>query len=335
MSTKTHVLSILEEKKGSTVSGEELANQLQVSRAAIWKAIQELRKEGYTIDAITNRGYSLSSESDVLSIQGIQPYLRHQEVSDKIQVFKTLESTNQTAKRLALDGAPVGTAVISEEQTKGRGRRGRSFFSPSDSGIYMSMLLEPRFDVSKSVLITTAASVAVCKAIEKVCGIDCQIKWVNDVYYRNKKICGILTEAVTDFESGHIESIILGIGVNFSTAKSAFPQELTETAGSLFEGISTGEISRNRLIAEIIDQVLTINDQLESRAFIPEYKKRSFVLGKDIRVFQTITPASDPDAEEAPIAKAVDIDDDGGLVVQYQDGSIATLNSGEISIRLT
>ena len=332
MSTKNHVLKILEEQKGETVSGEQLANQLQVSRAAVWKAIQELRKEGYTIDAITNRGYSLSPVSDVLSAQGILPYLKHPEIGDHIQVFKTLESTNQTAKRLALDGAEPGSVVIAEKQTKGRGRRGRSFFSPSDSGIYLSMILQPRFDISKSVLITTAASVAVCKAIEKVCGIQCQIKWVNDIYYHKKKICGILTEAVTDFESGHIEYIVLGIGVNYSTTTQAFPQELKQTAGSLYESGITGEISRNRLIAEIINQVLELNENLESRSFLPDYKARSFVLGQEIRVFQTAASLSDP--ESAPLADAIDIDADGGLVVRYRDGSVETLNSGEISIRL-
>ncbi|MEL7655999.1 MAG: biotin--[acetyl-CoA-carboxylase] ligase [Bacillota bacterium] len=345
MSTKGNILKELEENKGMSISGEELASRLNISRAAVWKAIQELRKEGYRIDAITNKGYSLSQNSDVLSVEGILPYLKERGMSDGIHVFKTVESTNLTAKKMALDGAPSGTVVIAEEQSKGRGRMGRSFYSPPSSGIYMSFILSPRFDPSKSVLITTAASVAVCKAIENITGIGCQIKWVNDVYMDGKKICGILTEAVTDFESGHIEYIVLGIGINYST--SAFPKELTGIAGSLFEeppfsamdsqsdeSREPGEgISRNRLIAEVINQVLEINEKLESREFIKDYKARSLVLGKEIRIISTVRSDKDRDLSEGIIAAAVDIDGDGGLVVQYEDGSVQTLNTGEISIR--
>lgn len=333
MSTKGNVLKALEENKGATVSGEELATLLNRSRAAIWKAIQELRKEGYHIDAITNKGYCLSQDSDMLSAEGILPYLSDSTAADRIHVFKQLESTNLTAKRMALDGAPAETVVIAEEQTKGKGRMGRSFYSPSGSGIYMSFILAPRFDTAKSVLITTAASVAVCKAIEKVTGISCQIKWVNDVYMNGKKICGILTEAVTDFESGRIHYIVLGIGINYSTSKTAFPKELSGIAGSLYEGATEDHISRNRLIAEIINQVFAVNERLESREFISEYKARSFVLGKEIRIIPTIGPDAERNFDEGIPATVMDIDGDGGLVVKYQDGTVSTLNSGEISIR--
>jgi len=334
MSTRGNVLKALEENIGVTVSGEELANRLNLSRAAIWKAIQELRKEGYSIDAITNKGYCLAQDSDVLSVEGILPHVTEKSMmADRIHVFKSLESTNLTAKKMALDGALPGTVVIAEEQTKGRGRMGRSFHSPPAGGIYMSFILEPRFDVVKSVLITTAASVAVCKAIEKVTGISCQIKWVNDVYMGAKKICGILTEAVTDFESGHIDYIVLGIGINYSTSRSAFPKELSGIAGALFENTAGDGISRNRLIAEVINHVLEINEKLESREFIEDYKRRSFVLGKDILIIPTTGLDKERNLAEGISAAAVDIDGDGGLVVRYQDGSVGTLNSGEISIR--
>ena len=333
MSTKGNVLKALEENKGTTVSGEELATLLNRSRAAIWKAIQELRKEGYHIDAITNKGYCLSQDSDMLSVEGILPYLSDSTAADRIHVFKQLESTNLTAKRMALDGASAETVVIAEEQTKGKGRMGRSFYSPSGSGIYMSFILAPRFDTAKSVLITTAASVAVCKAIENITGISCQIKWVNDVYMNEKKICGILTEAVTDFESGRIHYIVLGIGINYSTSKTAFPKELSGIAGSLYEGATEDHISRNRLIAEIINQVFAVNERLESREFISEYKARSFVLGKEIRIIPTIGPDAERNFDEGIPATVMDIDGDGGLVVKYQDGTVSTLNSGEISIR--
>lgn len=336
MSTRGSVLKALEENKGETVSGEELANSLSISRAAVWKAIQELRREGYRICAITNKGYSLAPDSDVLSVEGILPCVEDYSIADRIHVFKSLESTNLTAKKMALDGAPPGTVVIAEEQTKGRGRMGRSFFSPPAGGIYMTFLLEPRFDAAKAVLITTAASVAVCRAIEKVTGIECRIKWVNDIYKDNKKICGILTEAVTDFESGHIDHIVLGIGINYSTGSDAYPQDLTGIAGSLYDGACpAGDISRNRLIAELINQVLKINENLESRKFIDEYRKRSFVLGKEIRIIPAASLGEERDTAGGVPAVAEDIDSDGGLVVRYPDGSVQTLNSGEISIRTT
>jgi BirA family biotin operon repressor/biotin-[acetyl-CoA-carboxylase] ligase len=333
MSTRANVLKTLEENKGLTVSGEELASRLNISRAAVWKAIQELRREGYRIDAITNKGYCLAPESDVLSAEGILPHVKAPFTADRIHVFKTLESTNLTAKKMALDGAAAGTVVVAEEQTKGKGRMGREFFSPPAGGIYMSLILEPRFDTAKSVLITTAASVAVCRAIENITGISCRIKWVNDIYLGEKKICGILTEAVTDFESGRIDHIVLGIGINYSTARNAFPEELSGIAGSLFEETAEAETSRNRLIAEVINQVLAINEGLEAREFIQEYKARSFVLGKEILVIPTAGPGKERDLTAGVPGTAVDIDENGGLVVRYRDGSVQTLSSGEISIR--
>ena len=334
MSTKVNVLKALEENKGATISGEELAGRLKLSRAAIWKAIRDLRSEGYQIDAITNKGYCLSQDSDMLSPEGIIPHVADSSVSGRIHVFKSLESTNLTAKRMALEGAASGTVVIAEEQTKGRGRMGRSFYSPPSGGIYTSFILKPSFDASKAVLITTAASVAVCRAIETITGISCGIKWVNDIYMGDKKVCGILTEAVTDFESGQIEHIVLGIGINFSMASELFPPELTKTAGSLYGSVEGGSVSRNRLIAEVINQVMLINQQLESREFLREYKDRSIILGKEIRVLPAGKPGVERDFDEGTAAFAADIDHDGGLVVRYEDGSLKTLTTGEISIRL-
>lgn len=333
MSTKGNVLKALEENKGVSVSGEELASRLGISRAAVWKAIQELRKEGYRVNAITNKGYSLAQDSDVLSAEGIIPYVNVPGMADRIHVFRSVDSTNLTAKKMALDGAPAGTVVIAEEQTKGRGRMGRSFYSPPEGGIYMTFILKPRFDPAKSVLITTAASVAVCKAIESVTGISCMIKWVNDIYLDGKKICGILTEAVTDFESGHIDYIVLGIGINYSTDRSVFPKELSGVAGSLFESVPEDGVTRNRLIAEVINQVLDVNEKLETREFVEDYKRHSFVLGKEILVIPTAGLSRGGNPSAGIPATALDIDEDGGLVVRYRDGSEQTLNSGEISIR--
>ena len=284
MSSKSNILQILEKNRGTYVSGEELAQQLQISRSAIWKAISELKKEGYQIISVTNKGYCLSDETDVISAEGIGPYLTNGS-QDMIYVFKTVDSTNLVAKKMALEQAPHGTVVLAEEQTAGRGRMGRSFHSPAGSGIYMSFILRPNLTSNDAVLITTAASVAVARAIEEVTHIRTGIKWVNDVYMNGKKICGILTEALTDFESGGIESIILGIGINFSTAVSSFPENIQQKVDSLFHEKPAG-ITRNQIAAAVINHVLCLCNQLQDRSFIAEYKARSIVLGKDIEVIQ-------------------------------------------------
>jgi len=327
MSSKSNVLKVLEQNRGKSISGQELASTLNISRAAIWKSIQELKKEGYSIDAVTNKGYSLSSESDVLSSQGIAPYLNDKEMADKIIVHKTLPSTSQTAKMLALDGAEHGTVILSECQTLGRGRLGRSFFSPANTGIYMSIILRPKLAVTNSVLITTAVSVAICNAIETITGIHAQIKWVNDIFVNNKKVCGILTEAVTDFESGNVEFIVIGIGLNFNTTISDFPTEIQDIAGSLYDEKPNG-ISRNQLIAEIINQVFDVCNDLEEKKYLNEYKKRSLIVGKEIEVIHL-----NNNLNKKSFAVAIDIDDNGCLIVKNQDGSLSTLSSGEVQIR--
>ncbi len=324
MSSKSSILRILEQQKGSHVSGEDLAKQLQISRSAVWKAINELKKEGYQITAVPNRGYCLDPSSDRLSPEGVESYLTEVVWAGNIHVYQLLESTNVTARQLALDGAPHGTVVLAEEQSAGRGRMGRRFASPKHTGIYMSVLLRPHWSAEDSLLITTAASVAVCRAVEQTTGKSAQIKWVNDVYLEGRKVCGILTEAVTDLESGGIESIILGIGVNFSTALADFPEELQHKAGSLFEK-PPEHLDRNRFAAILIQEVMALCDTLTSRSFLNEYRERSLVLGKTVQVL--------PFGKQAYPAKAVDIDEQGGLVLALADGSKQVLRSGEVSIR--
>ena len=214
MPLKERVLAVLEENKGKSVSGSEIARSVGMTRSAVWKAVKALREEGYTICAVTNKGYCLSEENDFLSEQSVVPNLRTKELGRKIDVFKTIDSTNNFAKSLAQLGAVHGTTVISEVQTQGRGRMGRSFYSPLGMGIYMSVILRPELSVEHSLLITSCAAVAVAEAIERVAGIDCKIKWVNDIYAGNKKLCGILTEASVNVEQGGLEYAIVGMGIN-------------------------------------------------------------------------------------------------------------------------
>lgn len=323
MSVKIEVLKALEENRGTFFSGEALANKLNISRAAVWKAIKQLKEEGYSIKAISNKGYSLSIETDVLSREGINIFLTEENKGLDIEVYKELDSTNVYAKQLAVKGALHGTVVLAEEQTAGRGRRGRSFYSPGSTGIYMSIILRPNMEANEAILITTATSVAVAKAIETVTRIKTGIKWVNDIYIDEKKVAGILTEAVTDFESGKIECVIVGIGINFSTPKNSYPDEIKEIATSLYEN-KPNDITRNQLVAEIINQVLASFKNLQSKEFIEDYKEKSIVIGRDIYILSNNSKTK---------AKAIDIDEQGGLIVLTEDGVLKTLNSGEISIR--
>lgn len=323
MLIKGKVLKILEENKGKNISGEEIAKALNISRTSIWKAINSLRNEGYIIDAVTNKGYSLATNTDFISKEGISLYLNKSCSDIEIYNYKTISSTNEIAKNLALSGAKHGTVVISEEQTAGKGRLGRSFYSPANTGIYMSIILRPNLTAMDSVLITTSSSVIICEAIKKVTGIDCQIKWINDIYLNNKKVAGILTEASTNFESGTIDYLILGIGINFNQPKEDFPDELKSIASSLFNN-NNNNINRNMLCAEIINNILDMIPRIKNYDFISEYKKRSIVLNQEIIYISSGISSK---------GKAININCDGSLVVEHDDGSIKILNSGEVSIR--
>ena len=244
---------------------------------------------------------------------------------NKIYIYDSLGSTNDHAKHLASDGASHGTVVLAKEQTSGKGRLGRSFFSPKD-GIYLSLIIKPDFDLDKSVLVTAAAAVSAAEAIQEITGYETAIKWVNDVYIGNKKVCGILTEGVTNFTTGQIDSIIVGIGIN--TSSEAFPQDLVDIAGAV-----KGDFSRSELAAAVITKTLDLVSDLERRSFIETYRSKSMVIGKNITVYKGIY-INDPSEVPSRPARILDIDENGGLMVLYADGSRETLTSGEISIRL-
>lgn len=323
MELKHKVLSYLENNKGNSVSGGKLAEKLGVTRSAVWKAIKSLQDEGYCITAVTNKGYCLSEQNDILSAESIKPYLNKKNKDIDIKVLKTIDSTNTYAKTLAQNGAPQGTVVISEEQTAGRGRMGRSFYSPASTGIYMSIILRPKLSLEDSLLITTSVAVAVSNAIEKIAYIDTQIKWVNDIYFGDKKLCGILTEASIDFESGGLEYAIVGIGINVSTMQKNFPDDIKDIATSIFPNRSPRPV-RSALIGEILNNIFECCENITDKKYLDEYRQRSFLLGEDIVVINGESKAN---------AIAVDIDEKARLVVRFDNGEIKALNSGEVSVR--
>lgn len=317
MSVKTSVVEMLETNRNNSVSGQELAEKLGVSRMAVCKAIKQLRQEGYEIVSETGKGYLLQTQSDVLSEQGIVLKLKPPYKDTKIIVKKTLISTNTYAKKLAMEGECDRTVIVSNEQTGGRGRRGKEFYSPADTGLYMSCILRPEKALADVLSITISTAVAVCRAIENLTGLKPLIKWVNDIFIGEKKACGILTEAISDFESGMVEAIIIGIGVNIKTQE--FPDELAEIATSL----NKFGISRNEFAAEIVNQLYYIIDNTSHEEIIEQYKLRSLILGKMIR-YEINSVMHE--------GVAVDINSEGNLIVQEEKGEIC-LKSGEISIR--
>ena len=239
--------------------------------------------------------------------------------------FDEIDSTNEELKRRASSGAPCGTLVAANHQSAGKGRMGRSFYSPADTGIYMSILLRPALDFSEGVLITTAASVAVCRAIERCADVSCTIKWVNDVLIGDKKVCGILTEAVMCAGSAVPDNIVLGIGINITTG--VFPEDIAGRAGAVSDSLPDGQRDcslRSALTAAVYEEVMRQAEDLTSRGFMEEYRRRSDVLGKMI---------SYGSKDNWTKARALDIDKDGGLIVEREDGDIITLSTGEISLR--
>lgn len=320
MPLKDKVLAVLEENKGKSVSGSEIARSVGMTRSAVWKAVKALREEGYSICAVTNRGYCLSEESDFLSEQSIVPNLRTKDLGRKIDVFKTIDSTNNFAKSLAQLGAVHGTTVVSEVQTQGKGRMGRDFYSPMGMGIYMSVIIRPKLSVEQSLLITSCAAVAVADAVEKVAGIDCKIKWVNDIYAGGKKLCGILTEASVDVEQGGLEYAIVGIGLNVQNM--TFPEGISDIATSV--RLETDKpVSRSVLTAEILNCLEERLETIRDKSFLDEYRRRSNVIGRRIEVTHNDTSEQ---------MDCIGIDEAGRLLVRLDSGEERALNSGTVRI---
>ncbi|NLZ46081.1 MAG: biotin--[acetyl-CoA-carboxylase] ligase [Clostridiales bacterium] len=322
MELKYKVLKALEEKRGQAVSGETLATEFNVSRSAIWKAVKSLRQQGIDITAGTNKGYVLAVDSNSLSSAGINAILGENRYI--IETRKSVTSTNTILKEMAVQGADEYTVLVAEEQTLGRGRFGRRFESPKGTGIYLSILLKPKMKAEDALFITTSAAVAVANAVEALNKKpnSVKIKWVNDLFLDNRKICGILTEAAIDFESGGLEYAILGIGINISPSEEV-NEKLSGIAGSIFKTDIPN--SRNQLTAQILKQISKQLDNFGSKECLDEYRLRSFLDNKMVTVIG---------GETRYLARVVGIDDKARLVVQLESGDKKTISSGEVSLSL-
>ena len=301
--TRQALLQALSAAEGAYISGQQLAQQLGVSRAAVHKAAAALTAQGYALEAASRRGYRLLG-GDPFCTEAVGPY------PAPVQLYDTLESTNRTAKLLALEGAVHGTLVLAGGQTAGRGR------------LYCSVVLRPPLPAANAQTATIGAAVAVCRAVQMLCGLELAIKWVNDLYYKGKKVCGILTEAGTDLESGQLEWLVVGIGLNLTATAEDFPPELAAKAGSLYPG-GPAPVSRAALAGAIGRELLAL---CPGFACLDEYRARCFVPGHWVTVCT---------GTETYAAQALSIDDAGRLVVQREGGRTEALRCGEVTIRPT
>ena len=257
-----------------------------------------------------------------LSEEGVRKYLRRRDLT--VRVYDAVGSTNTLLGSMAGEGAPAGLALVAGAQTAGRGRRGRSFYSPDGTGVYISLLLRPDLTPAAAVPLTACAAVAAAESIEEVSGVRAGIKWVNDIFVDGRKVCGILTEAETDAVSGRLRHVVIGLGVNVSVPAGGFPGDLQGIAGAVFPGPGPEDV-RCRLAAGILDRLSELAESPGDPAVLEAYRGRSILSGRRIRILE---PGREPQE-----ATAVGINDDYSLQVRLSDGTQRSLVSGEVSIR--
>ena len=342
--TSNILLDMLIEQNGRPLSGEEAALHLGLSRVSVWKAVQKLRDKGYDIKGGKNKGYILKSSSDVLNAFSIEKNLSafaQSVCKGKVEVFKTIDSTNTEAKRRLNSSSRAeslhGTVLFAEHQSAGRGRFSRSFYSPKGAGLYFSLIFCPSIParaekkVPESALYTAISATVICRGL-KALGFAPQIKWVNDIYLNGKKICGILSEGIIDMETSSVQAVIIGIGLNVK--ESNFPPELKNKAGSLFteadSSFSEAEapsFKRNVLASSIISSLIeALYGLLSQENLMEEYKSLSLLTEKKVRVL--------PFAGIPYQALVLEISDLGHLIIETDDGKKEELISGEVSLEL-
>ena len=319
--SQQRVQEALQAAEGAYLSGQELSRDLGISRAAVWKAVEVLRRQGYDIEARTGRGYRLVGAPDLLTQETVERYLIRPR--DNFRVLSETDSTNSACRRLALEGAPDGTVVLADCQTAGRGRRGRSFQSPAGKGLFFSILWRPDCAPEQLLPLTALSAVAVCRAIRQVCGAQAQIKWPNDLVLSGRKLAGILTEMALEGESGHVSHVVVGIGVNVHQRLTDFDGEVAQIATSLDLALG-GSVCRAQLAAALLEEMDILRREVlfAPEKWLAEYRAACLNIGKTVIW-----------GEEREPAQALAGEDRYGLVVRHRDGRVETLRSGEVSVR--
>lgn len=319
---KDTILTILKQQ-ADYISGEEVSRILGVTRTTVWKAIQQLKEQGYEIDSVTKKGYKLCGVPDIVTAQEIKSALTTKILGSEVFDYKEVSSTNKIAKAKAAEGVKEGAVFIAEKQTAGRGRLGKTWESPSGTGIWMSLVLRPNILPQDTPNLTLVAGLAICKAIRNITELPAYIKWPNDIIINGKKVCGILTEMSAEME--RVNYVIVGIGINVNTV--TFPKEIEKQATSLKLEATIGY---NR--KDIISELLTLFEKyyqiylngLSIEPLLDEYKKLCITLQNEVQVITK---------DKTYWAKPVDIDKTGALIVDNKDGERISITSGEVSVR--
>ncbi len=320
------------------MSGQEMAEKLFLTRTAVWKAIKSLREEGHEIEAVTNKGYRLTGDIELPAEERIDGYIREypgtagkyeSTLADTlIRVYDSVESTNDVAAVFAKEDPGKEYIIIADAQTKGRGRRGRDFYSPAGTGIYISFLIYPHVSFDKAMNYTCMMAECVCRAIYRVTGIETGIKWVNDIYYKDRKVAGILTEGIASLEDGELSHVIIGAGINLYTPYEGFPADIEKRAGALLFEKTDDEI-KDKLYAAIICEFLSCYRYPDKNPFVEDYISRSILVGKYVKMYPSDGRKA---AKDAGYAYVTGIDKDCRLLVRYEDGREEAISSGEVSV---
>lgn len=305
------------------ISGQELCNRFGVSRTAVWKAINQLKEAGYEIEAQQNKGYRLMAAPDLMTEAEIKSLMHTEWVVKEVLYFDTIDSTNTKAQELAEKGYPSGTLVVADKQESGKGRRGRSWVSPSGTGIFMTLMIKPDINPNNASMLTLVAALAVAKAITSVTGEEALIKWPNDIVVNSKKVCGILTEMNAQFD--YINHIVVGIGINVHN--ESFPEEISQMASSLMIEAGGKRFHRAQIIAETMSYFEQYYDTFlktqDLSALVREYDELLVNRNKSVRVL---------DPKEPFDGKAMGITPKGELIVDTWE-SRKLVSSGEVSVR--
>jgi BirA family biotin operon repressor/biotin-[acetyl-CoA-carboxylase] ligase len=319
------ILEVLINSKDKFISGEEISKSIGVSRTAVWKHIKKLKEEGYKIESVPKRGYMFIKEGDKLDSNLLSIDMKSKVIGKNIIHFDSIDSTSNHAKAIALKGAKEGTVVIAEEQTKGRGRLGRSWLSPKGQGIWMSIILRPDIIPTHAMKVTQIVAAAITKALRKFTKDDVLIKWPNDIVLHKKKVCGILTEMSAEIDK--VNFVIVGIGVNANMDETILPKDLEDKAVSLAKYMDDN-ISRREIVKEILYEFEKLYmDFIESKSIhksINICRQYSATLNNPVRIISK-------DGEVK--ARAIDLSEDGQLIVEYEDGRVEKVFSGEVSVR--
>lgn len=321
---RKRILDLLRASAGEPVSGEEISKQLEVSRTAIWKHIQSLKNEGYSIESVPKKGYILLESPNRLFPQEILSRLQTEWLGHSIVYKDLIDSSNNLAKKIANEGCEDGMIVVAEEQGAGKGRLSRGWISPHAKGIWFSVVLKPPFLPEEAPKCTLMSAVAVVKAINKIPGVKAAIKWPNDILLLGKKLVGILTEMSAEF--GHINYVVIGIGINTNATPEDYPEEVRPLAVSIADA-ATAPFTRVELLADILKNMEELYEKVLVEGFKPvleEWKQYSCTLGQEVKV---IAP------DKTYLGTAIDIDEEGLLMVRKEDGIVEKVVAGDVSIR--